>query len=89
MVIIRKVKAQYVIASGKRDEVIEAVQTRFGRAPNYMESSILMYGEEDSGLEVVKLSLEGEEIKVLVTITDQDLLQFFNDLLGEPIRLKG
>ncbi|MFX1262497.1 MAG: hypothetical protein ACFFAZ_10440 [Promethearchaeota archaeon] len=87
--IIRKVKAQYVIASGKRDEVIEAVQTRFGRAPNYMESSILMYGEEDSGLEVVKLSLEGEEIKVLVTITDQDLLQFFNDLLGEPIRLKG
>jgi hypothetical protein len=85
---IPKVKAHYVIASGKRDEVVEAIQTEFGRAPNYGETSILMYGEEESGLEVVKLSLEGEEIKVLVTITNRELLPFFNDLFGEPVRIK-
>ncbi|MFW9966540.1 MAG: hypothetical protein ACFFEA_05245 [Candidatus Thorarchaeota archaeon] len=67
---------------------MEAVQAKFGRAPNYIESSILMYGEEESGLEVVKLSLEGEEIKVLVTVTDAELLQFFNSLLGNPIKIK-
>ncbi len=85
---IRKVKAHYVIASRKRDEIVNAIQAKFGRAPNYIESSILMYGEEDSGLEVVKLSLEGEEIKVLVTITNEELLQFFNNLLGNPIKIK-
>jgi hypothetical protein len=85
---IPKVKAHYVIDSGKREEVVEAVQAKFGRAPNYGETSILMYGEEESGLEVVKLSLEGEEIKVLVTITNSELLQFFNELLGEPVRIK-
>jgi hypothetical protein len=85
---IPKVKAHYVIASEKRDEVVEAVQAKFGRAPNYGETSILLYGEEDSGLEVVKLSLEGEEIKVLVTITNRELLTFFNDLFGEPVRIK-
>ena len=85
---IPKVKAHYIIASEKRDEVVEAVQVKFGRAPKYGETSILMYGEEDSGLEVVKLSIEGKEIKVLVTITDNKLLPFFNDLLGEPIRIK-
>ncbi|MHA2042510.1 MAG: hypothetical protein ACW975_11680 [Candidatus Thorarchaeota archaeon] len=88
MTAIPKVKAHYVIDSGKREEVVEAVQAKFGRAPNYGETSILMYGEEESGLEVVKLSLEGEEIKVLVTITNSELLQFFNELLGEPVRIK-
>jgi hypothetical protein len=68
--------------------VVEAVQAKFGRSPKYGEASILLYGKEESGLEVVKLSLEGEEIKVLVTITSKDLLQFFNDLLGEPVRIK-
>lgn len=88
MTAIPKVKAHYVISSGKRDEVVEAVREKFGRAPNYGETSILIYGEEDSGLEVVKLSLEGEEIKVLVTITDPNLLQFFNELLGDPVKVK-
>ncbi len=88
MTAIPKVKAHYVIDSEKRDEVVEAVQAKFGRAPNYGETSILMYGEEDSGLEVVKLSLEGDETKVLVTITNDDLLQFFNGLLGEPVKIK-
>ena len=86
---IPKVKAHYVIASGKRDDVVEAIQAKFGRAPKYGETSILMYGEEESGLEVVKLSLEGEEIKVLVTITDRNHLQFFNEILGEPVKVKG
>jgi hypothetical protein len=88
LVTIPKVKAHYVIASERSDEVVEAVQAKFGRAPNYGETSILLYGEEESGLEVVKLSLEGEETKVLVTITDSELLQFFNDLLGEPVKIK-
>ncbi|MFX1272963.1 MAG: hypothetical protein ACFFAX_14845 [Promethearchaeota archaeon] len=85
---IPKVKAHYVIEAGRRDEIVESVQAKFGRAPNYGEMSILMYGEEDSGLEVVKMSLEGEKIKVLVTITNNELLPFFNDLLGEPVKIK-
>ncbi|MHA2066429.1 MAG: hypothetical protein ACXABY_18815 [Candidatus Thorarchaeota archaeon] len=85
---MRKVKAHYVIPIDEKDRIVEAVQAEFGCGPNIGETSITMRGEVESGLEMVKLSLEEDHIKILVAITNRELLQFFNELLGEPIRIK-
>jgi hypothetical protein len=85
---VRSIKAHYVAGIEKKDAVIEAVQNKFGKTAKTSESWMVIPGEEGEDLEYFKLSMEDDKIKVLVKITDRSLLQFFSDLLGEPIKVK-
>ena len=54
-----------------------------------IEDYISMRGEEESGIETVRLSIEEETIKVMVVLDDDSLLEKFNSILGEPSKIKG
>ncbi len=84
-----EIKAFYETEIAKQDEIIKAVQERFGSGPLYSENTIVLRGEEESGLEIVRLNIEEEKIRILVTLTDNSLLEFFNSLLGSPTKVKG
>ncbi len=71
-----------------KDQIIEAVKNKFGLRAEIIESWVVFAGQEGEGLEYCKLSLEDDEIKVYVEMSDRSLLPFFNDLLGEPKRIK-
>ncbi|NHJ12826.1 MAG: hypothetical protein EAX95_04080 [Candidatus Thorarchaeota archaeon] len=85
---LRSVKAYYVSGIEKKDVVISAVQEKFGKRAETIESWMVISGEEGEDLEYFKLSMEEDKIKVLVKISDRSLLQFFSDLLGEPVKIK-
>lgn len=85
---LKKVKAHYVASIDQKDNIIKAVQEKFGKAPEIIESWMVISGEEDGGLEYFKLSVEEDTIKVLVKLSDDSLLSFFNGLIGKPVKMK-
>ena len=84
-----EIKIFYETEISKQDEIIRAIQDRFGSGPLYSENTIVLRGDEDSGLEIVRLNIRDQRIKILVTITDSELLEFFNSVLGKPTKVKG
>ncbi|MFX1370208.1 MAG: hypothetical protein ACFFAY_16580 [Promethearchaeota archaeon] len=85
---MRSVKAHYVSGIERKDAVIEAVQEKFGKTAETIESWMVISGEEGDDLEYFKLSMEEDKIKVLVKLSDHVLLEFFSSLLGEPVKIK-
>ncbi len=83
------IKAFYTIEQEKREEILEAMDESFGLKPTYVEDYISMRGKEESGIETVRLSMEDEEIKIMVVLENDMLIEKFNTILGEPIRIKG
>jgi len=84
-----KIKAFYNINQDKKEEILKALGENFGLKGTSIEDYISMRGEEESGIETVRLSLEDEIIKIMVVLEDDSLLEKFNAILGEPSRIKG
>jgi len=82
-------KAFYETDLEKRDEILEAFERTFSLKPTFIEDYISMRGGEGCGIETVRMSLEKDVIKVLVVLYDQSLLEKFNNILGNPTRVKG
>lgn len=83
------IKAFYTIEQNQREDILKALDDNFGLKGTYIEDYISMRGEEESGIETIRLSIEGEVIKVMVVVEDDSLLEKFNSILGEPTRIKG
>jgi hypothetical protein len=79
----------YEIALERREEILDALNQEFGLKPTYVENYITMRGEEESGIETVRLSLEGAIIKILVVLESPFLLEKFNNIIGKPTKIKG
>lgn len=79
----------YEIESGRREEILDALNQEFGLRPTYVEDYITMRGQEESGIETVRMSLESKIIKILVVLENPSLLEKFNSIIGEPIKVKG
>ena len=84
-----KIKVFYKIKQDQREEVLKALDEKFGLEGTTIEDYISMRGKEESGIESIRLSLEDEIIKVMVVLEDDSLLEKFNSILGEPTRIKG
>ncbi|MGY5855751.1 MAG: hypothetical protein RTS72_04070 [Candidatus Thorarchaeota archaeon] len=83
------IKAFYNIEQNQRDDILKALDDIFGLKGTHIEDYISMRGEEESGIETVRLSIEDKVIKVMVVVEDDSLLEKFNSILGEPTRIKG
>jgi hypothetical protein len=83
------IKAFYNIDSSKREDILKALDENFGLKGTYIENYISIRGKEESGIETVRLSIEGEIIKIMVVLEDDTLLDKFNAILGEPRKIKG
>lgn len=83
------IKAFYTIEQNKQEEILKALDENFGLKGTSIEDYISMRGEEESGIETVRLSIEEETIKVMVVLDDDSLLEKFNSILGEPSKIKG
>jgi hypothetical protein len=79
----------YEIEARKRIEVLNSLEQEFGLRPTYVEDYITMRGQEESGIETVRMSLEGDDIKILVVLENPNLIEGFNRIFGEPIKVKG
>jgi translation initiation factor 2 alpha subunit (eIF-2alpha) len=79
----------YEITSERLEEILDALDQELGLKPTYVENYITMRGQEESGIETVRLSLEGAIIKVLVVLESPVLLEKFNSIFGEPTKVKG
>ena len=86
---MRKIKAHFLLESEKLSDVISTIQEELHINPVEHESSITMRGEEESGLEIIKFSIEEDEIKILVAFTEKSLLVYFEKLFGAPVKIKG
>jgi hypothetical protein len=85
---MERIKAFYEFKPDKREEVLKKLENAFGLGYSYNEDYIHMRDEEN-GIESVGMSLEKEVIKVMIVITDDSLLEKFNSVLGEPIKVKS
>jgi len=83
------IKAFYKVAENKREDILNALDEHFGLKGTYIENYISMRGKEESGIETVRLSIEGEIIKIMVVLENDTLLDKFNSILGEPDKIKG
>ena len=83
------IKAFYNVAENMREDILKALDENFGLKGTYIENYISMRGKEGSGIETVRLSIEGELIKIMVVLEDDTLLDKFNAILGEPRKIKG
>ena len=83
------IKAYYETSSDRHNEIIEALDRTFSLKPTYVEDYISMRGDEDSGIETVRLSLEEDVIKIMVVLENDILLDKFNEILGAPTKIKG
>ena len=84
-----KVKAFYNVPSEQREDILNALDEKFGLRGTLDEDYISMRGEEETGIEAVRLSLEEGVIKVMVALEDDSLLDEFNSIFGEPRKVKG
>jgi hypothetical protein len=82
-------RVSYEITSDRRKEVLDSLNQKFGLLPTYVEDYITMRGKEESGIETVRMSLEGAIIKILVVLENPALLERFNRIIGEPTKIKG
>ena len=83
------IKAFYTVEENRREDILKALDDNFGLKGTYIENYISMRGKEESGIETVRLSIEGEIIKIMVVLEDDTLLDRFNSILGEPTNVKG
>jgi len=83
------IKAFYNVEENRREDILKALDDNFGLKGTYIENYISMRGKEESGIETVRLSIEGEIIKIMVVLEDDALLDKFNAILGEPRKIKG
>ncbi len=83
------IKAFYNVEENKREDILKALDDNFGLKGTYIENYISMRGKEESGIETVRLSIEGEIIKIMVVLENDTLLDKFNAILGEPRKIKG
>ena len=83
------IKAFYNVELSKKEDILKALDENFGLKGSYDEDYISMRGTEESGIETVRLSFEGEIIKAMVVLEDDSLLDKFNAILGEPRKVKG
>jgi translation initiation factor 2 alpha subunit (eIF-2alpha) len=83
------IKAFYTIEENMKKDILNALDENFGLKGTYIENYISMRGKEESGIETVRLSIEGEVIKIMVVLEDDTLLEKFNAILGEPTKIKG
>ena len=84
-----KIKAFYSVRQDQQEEILIALDENFGLKGTSIEDYISMRGIEESGIENVRLSIEDEEIKVMIVLNDDTLLERFNSILGEPYKIKG
>ena len=84
-----KIKAFYNIKKYQKEDVLRALDEKFGLKGTTIEDYISIRGKEKSGIESIRLSLEDEIIKVMVVLEDDSLLEKFKAILGEPSRIKG
>ncbi|MGY5864511.1 MAG: hypothetical protein RTV41_07885 [Candidatus Thorarchaeota archaeon] len=82
------IKAFYKLEQNQQDEILKALDESFGLKGTSIEDYISMRGIEESGIENVRLSIEGDVIKVMVVLDDDSLLEKFNSILGEPYKIK-
>ncbi|TFG32954.1 hypothetical protein EU528_02005 [Candidatus Thorarchaeota archaeon] len=83
------IKAFYNVDENLREDILKALDENFGLKGTYIENYISMRGKEESGIETVRLSIEGETIKIMVVLENDTLLDKFNAILGEPTKIKG
>jgi hypothetical protein len=83
------IKAFYTIEKNKEEDILKALDENFGLKGTHIEDYISIRGEEESGIEAVRLSIEDEVIKVMVALEDDSLLEEFNSIFGEPKKIKG
>ncbi|TFH00885.1 MAG: hypothetical protein E4H14_19200 [Candidatus Thorarchaeota archaeon] len=83
------IKAFYNIEENKKEDILKALDDSFGLKGTYIENYISMRGKEESGIETVRLSIEGDMIKIMVVLEDNSLLEKFNAILGQPWKVKG
>jgi hypothetical protein len=86
---LANIKAFYEIQETKKENILNALDEEFGLKGTTVEDYISMRGSEDSGIETVRLSIEGDVIKIMIVLEDDTLLERFTSLLGEPKKVKG
>ena len=59
------IKAFYTIEQNKQEEILKALDENFGLKGTSIEDYISMRGEEESGIETVRLSIEEETRRTL------------------------
>ncbi len=83
------IKAFYEVQESKKEYILKALDEEFGLKGTTVEDYISMRGSEEGGIETVRLSIEGDVIKIMVVFEDDSLLDRFTTLLGEPKKIKG
>jgi hypothetical protein len=83
------IKVFYTIESSHLQSVLDGIDAAFGLKPSYDENYVSMRGSEDSGIETVRMSLEGNIVKIMVVLCDDSFIEGFSRIIGTPTKIKG